>query len=44
MQHLEDLQQLSARLHALGAQTLCVDDRKLQAGDAFIACAFCEEL
>ena len=37
MQHLEDLQQLSARLHALGAQTLCVDDRKLQAGDVFIA-------
>ena len=37
MQHLKDLQQLSARLRALGAQALCVDDRKLQAGDAFIA-------
>ena len=30
MQHLDDLQQLSARLQALGAKALCVDDRKLQ--------------
>lgn len=37
MQHLDDLQQLSARLQALGAKALCVDDRKLQADDAFIA-------
>ena len=37
MQHLDDLQQLNARLQALGAKALCVDDRKLQADDAFIA-------